>query len=65
MGSIYKIKNRNRWRVQFKRIGHKTIDACFETYDEAKEFHDIVKKTINEKKMKVKIKEVLKKIKNN
>jgi len=54
MGSIY--KTRNRWRVQFRRIGHDTIDECFGSYEEAKTFHDKVKETLikheNEKKYK-------------
>ena len=58
MGSIYQIKKNKRWRVQFCCLG-KRSGACFETYEEAKKFHDEAMKVIEKKKYKHKLNKVL------
>jgi len=52
MAHIYFIDKTNKWRVQIRHKGFKSISMCFDNFKDAKNFCDDVEST-----MQVKIKE--------
>jgi len=62
MGSIQKYKD-NRWRVQIRHRGFPSVSTIFDTYEEAKEFHDLIESDIEYIIKQRKLEKIMSKIK--